>query len=553
MSEHDRTAHFGDPALRARGDGLMAPRKQPSIMYSQYRSTEKSEAPPRQREVPAGPSSSASAFFRRSTQAAEKIRSSTPGPALSGQMPSDAAQGHARDGQRADPDKPGEQQDGAQAGQRIPLVDLRSVIQVGWSYRPMVMVLAVAGAVGGAGFALTIPKKYSAIATLYFDPTSIRTVSEGQEVSVPSEVVKATIDSQTKIIGLDSVIKPVVLKLRLAADPAFGGKSTEEVVGTVKKAIKVTRAADTYITEVKVTTGSASRSASIANALVKTFLEQDQNGKLDKYASINSVFQGRLDELRRQVESSEGAVERYRSSNDLVQAEGELIADKRLTALNELLVTTQQATIAAKSKLDSASRIDVSDVVNGTLKEAVASSTLGSLRVQYANLSTNLGRLESQLGARHPSLIAARASTDTLKGEIRHELSRMVSGAKDEYDQAAKAEKDLRSELAVQKALQSTSSPEVVQLKELERKATAAKELYEAVLKRAGETTEEKNLFQSNIRVVSEAVVPLSADPPGRSTLGIAGLFGGAMFGLLAGVMLALLRNSLWRRGPSDA
>jgi uncharacterized protein involved in exopolysaccharide biosynthesis len=554
MAEDDRTAKAGDPNLAARRPGSHSLRREPSVMYSHYRSAQAPQPTSPRHAVPPDPSLGMNAAAHRHARPAQAVRFS----AYRAESPDQAAQvtsSIATDENVADvaARQAVEQyalHQVAQSAPDTPLLDMRSVIQVGWTYRKSVIAFAIAGAVLGSGFAMTIPKKYSATATLYFDPTSIRTNPEGQDINIPSEVMKATIDSQTKIITLDSIVRPVVLKLRLAADPAFGGKSTEEVVGALKKAIKVTRADDTYVTEVKVTTGSASQSAKIANELVSTFLEQDQEGKLNKYASVNSVFQTRLDDLRKQVEASESAVEQFRAANDLVEAEGELIAEKRLTALNELLVTTQQATIAAKSKLESATRLDVNDVVNGNLKEAVASTTLGSLRVQYANLSTSLGRLESQLGSRHPSLIAAKASLETLKDEIRNELSRMVSSAKDEYAQAAKAEKDLRNELAAQKAFQSTSSPEMVQLKELERKATAAKEIYEAVLKRAGETTEEKNLFQSNIRVVAEAVPPLTADAPGRSMLAIAGLVGGGMFGLIAGLVAALIHTALLRKAP---
>ncbi|MBL0373514.1 GumC family protein [Rhizobium sp. KVB221] len=501
MSEQDRTAPSAATArLGIRPDGSYTRSKKPVVLYSQYIASKK--APDSKSLEQPDPSAEKRDYFETADEQTAEHRT------------------------------------------RIPLIDLLSVMRIGWSYRGMMLCLVAAGMLGGSGFAITIPSKYSAISTLYFDPTSIRTSQEGRDVSVQSEVMKATIDSQTKIIALDSVVWPVVMKLRLTRDLPSAGGTVEDVVGSLKKAIKITRADDTYITEVQVTTGSPTQSAKIANALVETFLNQEKQRKLDKYATINSAFQGRLDELRKQVEQSESAVEQFRSENDLIEAEGDLISDKRLTALNDLLVTTQQATIAAKSKLDSATRINVNDVVNGTLKDTVASSTLSSLRVQYANLASSLGRLESQMGSRHPSLIAAKASMETLKSELRNELSRMVSSAKDEYDQASKTEKSLQSELAAQKSLQSTISPEMVQLKELERKATADKEIYEAVLKRAGETTEEKNLLQNNIRVVSEATPPIAADAPGRAMLLIAGLFGGLMFGLGIGLMAALFRNA---------
>ena len=80
-----------------------------------------------------------------------------------------------------------------------------------------------------------------------------------------------------------------------------------------------------------------------------------------------------------------------------------------------------------------------------------------------------------------------------------------------------------------------------MQLNELQRKATAARELYESVLKRSGETSEEQNLSQSNIRIVSPAEVPVKADGPSKKVIMIAGLIGGLLAGFAVGAGFAIL------------
>ncbi len=75
----------------------------------------------------------------------------------------------------------------------------------------------------------------------------------------------------------------------------------------------------------------------------------------------------------------------------------------------------------------------------------------------------------------------------------------------------------------MQKALQASTSDKQVELNELQRKATAARDIYETVLKRSGQTSEEQNFNQSNIRVIFRLTEPpVKGDGPGKTILLVA-------------------------------
>lgn len=134
---------------------------------------------------------------------------------------------------------------------------------------------------------------------------------------------------------------------------------------------------------------------------------------------------------------------------------------------------------------------------------------------------------------------SAKASLADIERQIRLELERMVVAARSAYQSAQKEEADLLKELNVQKASQATNSTALIELSELERKAKAARDVYETVLKRSEETAAEMSLYSSNVRIVAEAFPPQVADGPGRKALLIAGVFGGGLFGLGLGIVLA--------------
>lgn len=432
-----------------------------------------------------------------------------------------------------------------------PIIDLASMLRAGWDYRGMVAIAVVTCAIALAGATLLLHKKYSATATLYFDPTQISVTDNTDKNSTLSPVVISTIiDSQSRIILSDNVLLNVVDQLGLDKDPEFAsrkiGANTDAkrlAVARLEAAIKVDREDNAYVTNVKVVSSDAEKSAMIANTVVSAFKDEINAMALEKYTTANGALGSRLLELGQAAQKAELEVEDYRAQHDLVEAGGDLISDKRLTALNELLVDTQKTTISAKAKYEAVANANLNDTVSGSVVDNVGSRTLGDLRSEYTRQASIVESLASKMGSRHPALIAAQASLESIKAQIRNELARAGANAKDEYQQAVNAEKDIKKELTVQKALQSTSSPETVKLKELERKAEVAGQIYSTALKRVTEIHEEQNLLQSNIRIISAAVPPLKADGPGRTVLLIAGLFGGSLLGLGLGIILAMIRQ----------
>lgn len=433
----------------------------------------------------------------------------------------------------------------------LPIVDLASIFRICWAYREMVAIAILACAIALAGATLFLHKKYSSTATIYFDPTQINVTDNTDKNSALSPVVISTIiDSQSMIILSDNVLLKVVDQLGLDKDPEFttsrssGDMAPKRLAAAeLQSAIRVEREDGAYVTNVKVVTSDPGKSARIANTVVSAFKDEINAMALEKYTTANGALSSRLLQLGETAQNAELEVEDYRAQNDLVEAGGDLISDKRLTALNELLVQAQQTTISAKAKYEAVSNASLNDTVSGSLVDNVGSRTLGDLRSEYTRQASIVESLASKMGSRHPALMAAQASFDSVKAQIKDELARAGANAKDQYEQAVNAEKDIKKELTVQKALQSTSSPETVKLKELERKASVAGEIYSTALKRVTEIHEEQNLLQSNIRIISAAVPPLKADGPGRTVLLLAGLFGGSILGLGLGTLLAMIRQ----------
>ncbi|MBB3592910.1 uncharacterized protein involved in exopolysaccharide biosynthesis [Rhizobium sp. BK529] len=427
----------------------------------------------------------------------------------------------------------------------VPLLDIRSAVAAIWSRRIAVAGLCVLGAVAGAVIAPRIPQKFTAVAALYFDPRQIGLADGGTQNAAPSpEMISTLIDSQVQILTSGNVLRRVADAMKLDQDPEFTAGRTDgaAVIGALQKALLITRENNTYVVSLAATTHDPEKSARLANQVVTSFMQEENSASNGLYESTSSTLDSRLNDLRQKVQDAEQAVETFRADNDMAATEGNLISDQRLASLNTLLVTAQEKTIQAKARADAAANLRVEDVVAGSQTDgAGGTSPLVSLRQQYAAQAAVVGSLQSQMGARHPRLQSARSSLSSIGAEIKDELQRVATSARADYEQAKKAEDDIAKELAVQKALQATTSDKQVQLNELQRKATATRELYEAVLKRSGQTSEEQSLTQSNIRVVSPADVPVKPDGPSKKIVFVAGIIGGLLAGFVVGAGFAIL------------
>lgn len=441
------------------------------------------------------------------------------------------------------------------------VVDLQFVFSSAWKRRKTILAGAVVCGLLGGAMTTLLSKNYSAAVTLYFDPQKLAVELVDGDRSTSPEVLNATIDSQTRIITSYAVLENVAKNLKLTADPEFVGRPSgnatadmNTVVSNLQKHVEVSRQDSTYIFQVKVKANAPEKSADIANAVVAAYLTDSRLNAESSYGSVNAGLVGRLTDLRQAVIAAEAEVRDFTSKNDLYAVGGDQIADKRLQSLDDLLVTAQHKTISAKAQLDTVSKLGIDNVlIADGGSDNGSSRTISDLRNQYANLSANVSSLTERLGPRHPQLQSAKASLEDVKRQIQLELERMVVVARNAYQSAQNEEADLVKEMNVQKASQATNSTALIELSELERKAKAARDIYEAVLKRSEETSAQKSLYESNVRIVAQAIPSPVPDGPGRKALLIAGIFGGAVLGFGLGIMAAVayaLYVRIGRRSP---
>ncbi|WP_158285676.1 GumC family protein [Pseudohoeflea suaedae] len=443
-----------------------------------------------------------------------------------------------------------------------PLVDIGVLVASVWRHRRLIVSTTVIGAIAGVLIALSTPNHYYAETKMFIDPREIRVTEDDlRNQNLSTEAMIALADSQIQILSSNHVLSQVVDKLNLIRDPEFNGSATAggiaggialirqllsgsevndemetEAIDTLGKALAISRDPQTFVINVGVTTRDADKSTLIANTLVDTYLASEDAAQSGLMERTSEALDSRLDSLRSDLNAAERAVENFRAENDLVGVGGELIDDKQVVALNQQRANALAQKVSVRVKAENLAKADVNDVIDGAFPEEFLSANLLELRKQYSQAKSNADSLASSLGPLHPKYVAADSSLASLRGQIRSELRRIVASSQAELQRAVETEQELSSQLAVAKTKSLDNSEELVTLRELERTASATREIYESFLKRSRETSERGNLNPQNVRVISAAEPPLDPAGPSRKLIAIAG----AILGTLAGVGIAL-------------
>ncbi|WP_404933740.1 GumC family protein [Nitratireductor sp. L15S-10] len=455
-----------------------------------------------------------------------------------------------------------------------PLIDPVQVIGGILRAKWLILLTTIIGAVIGVMIALSTPKMYYAATQLLLDPRDLQIVErELTRGGLPSDATLALIENQVAVITSGNVLSRVVDELDLADDPEFNGAGSGSVlslllspralisalingndddggsarhtiaVENLFEALDVGRNAKTFIITIGATTKDAEKSALIASTTRDVFLSTYGELQSATAGRANRDITDQLQSLRREVEQAEREVAEFKAKNDIVDAQGRLITDEEILRLNEQLSAARARTSELNARAAAARSLDVETVLGGALPEQVASPVMTELLAQYASLKQQAGRLAVRFGPRHPDRQAVDAELAGARDEIARELRRVVASNQVELQRAVQLEQDLSGQLARLKVQKGNLESERVTLRELEREANAKRSVYEALLLRARETGQQERLNTANVSVISQAVPPLDPTGPSRSSIAMAGMILGFMFGVGLGAMGGAIRS----------
>jgi succinoglycan biosynthesis transport protein ExoP len=278
----------------------------------------------------------------------------------------------------------------------------------------------------------------------------------------------------------------------------------------------------------------------IANALVRTFVEENFRTKYESVTQTSVWLSTELADLQMKVQTSEEKLVRYQKDHSILGVdEKQNIVTAKLDELNKELTAAQTDRIQKESHYRLAQTGDPA-VFTKTSRDGTG-SMLEMLRGREAELSTQYAQATTQFGSGYPKVAELNNQLKQLRTEIAAEQTRMQNDIHNEYLAAVQRENLLTIAFEQQKREANQLNESAIEYSVLKRDAESNRQLYQDLLQRLKEAGVSAGLRSSNIRVVDVArtpTYPIKPNVPRNLQLGL-------LLGLACGIGLAFVLESL--------
>src|SRR5271168_353025 len=400
--------------------------------------------------------------------------------------------------------------------------------------------------------------RYVATAQIYIDPSAmlgsdVQPIVSGRD----SNSFVSYVESQALIAASQSVLERVVKAQNLDRDPEFSPSAGSSLFGRLMSAdrndedaaaaaaralgerLQVERPERTFVLDISVSSRNPARAAELANAAARAYIDEVDAMHADAAHQSGAEIAGRLEAFHTRVVEAEKSVEDYKVANGLAGASTTLLVQQQLKDLNDQIVAARQRMSDAHARADQIEVARRKSIDVGADAAQLDLTSLGPLRAQQAEAHKKFVEA-AELGPRHPQVIDAQARLRAADAAVVAEFARLAQIQRTDYAGAKALEASLTHQVDDLERQTNANDPSMIGLRDLERKASAARDVYELFVNRSRDTGETKQIEPTGARIISTAAPPSTRTFPPNSDL-LAGL------GFILGLGLCYL--SALRRG----
>lgn len=312
------------------------------------------------------------------------------------------------------------------------------------------------------------------------------------------------------------------------------------IIRSLRRAVSAYQEGKSLVITIAVDSRSPRKAALIANQIADQYLVDQLEAKFEATRRATSWLNERVADLKARVAVAEAAVESYKERQSVSGGQSAEITTQQLGELNTQLVAARAELAQVRARYTQVQSI-IKRQGLAAAGDVLSSPLILTLRTQSADLVRQQVELGQTYGERHPNMIAVRAKIKDVRDAIASEVRKIVTGLNNEVGVARARVNTLDSSLKGLEKRATTISKQSVQLRQLEREASANRLIYENFLARFKETSEQEAIQQADARVISSAQPPQNpAKPKKRIIFAMVGVLG-----FLIGLGLIFLLESL--------
>lgn len=407
--------------------------------------------------------------------------------------------------------------------------------------------------------------RYTAVSTIQINNSSSRVLNDKDEQQ-DGEAISGTdtdryLKTQVDIIKSRALAARVAERLNLARDAGFYaaerlappglGMSEQQrqarVVGALRRSVAVGLPRDSRVVTIAFESTDPELSASVANAYAGEFIALSLKRRFDSSAYAREFVAGQLGEVKRKLEASEQALNRYARQAGLLRVNGASGGEDRgaageagsvtaasLFQMNQAFVEARNKRIAAEARWQA---IRAVPLMRAT--EVVSNPGIAQLLPLRAQIEAALQEDRTRHLDDYPTVRARQAQLDTVNRQIQAAAIDIRGAVQVDYRAAAQAEDKLNAQVQALKADRLNEQDREVQYRLLAREVDTNRQVYDSLLQRLKDLNASAGISVSNVSIID------AASPPGRpSSPNLARNLGAAfMLALLLSTVIVVIKD----------
>ncbi len=412
-------------------------------------------------------------------------------------------------------------------------VDLRSLWVALLARWRRILVVALLAALAAVVFVMLATPQYRAATRVLIETresvyTRPGTLAEQERPILDEEGVT----SQVELISSSDILRDVARQLELSRSDEFNSPGNavtrvlslvglrrdpssatieDRVVNEMRQRLQVYRVERSRVIVIEFSSRDPALAAAVPNAIADAYLAIQREAKLVSNADATQWLEPEIEDLRARVREAETRVADFRSRSDLLVGQNNAtLAAQQLSEVSTELSRVRSERAAAVARAE-----EVRAALSGgraveAIPEVLSSPLVQRLIERRVQLNSEIADLSTTYMDNHPRMRAQRSQLADLDRQIRSEVAKVLSALEGEAQSAQRREQELNAELNRLKVASARAGEEEVELRALEREATAQRELLESYLTRYREASSrlDRNYLPVDARVFSRATPP---------------------------------------------
>ena len=425
----------------------------------------------------------------------------------------------------------------------------------------------IAAIVGGClllGLIVTLlmTPQYTAVTTIEIARSADRIVDLRGAQQDSSDADQEFYQTQYGLLKSRSLAELAATQLRLVDDPAFFamfGVDTDTPLfradssgrltaagrpdrlriagGLLLEQIDVSPVRSSRLVDISFTSPDAALSQKVANAWSSNFIEATLQRRYQANSYARDFLEKRIGQLRQRLEASERALVTYASSQRIINIPNAGGGERSLNA-DDLAALNTSLAEATANRVKAEARYQATRGRGGQASEALANSTINTLRAKRADLQADYQKLMLQFEPGYPPAQSLKTQIDQIDRSIATENARIGDAIELAYREALGQEQGLQARVNDLKDSSLDQRRRNIQYQILQRDADTNRGFYDALLSRYKEIGIAGGVGVNNVSIVDPAELPARPSSPRLVLNMLLALIIGCALGAVAAFLL---------------